>query len=136
MEWVNVHDGEDVDAEVVDGLQKMLDETDKLVHEFITQSDRFEQDQVTKLEVTLKYHILIVFENHVVSVDDLTRIIVGDLKDHCGSMDIVIPSFEEDLERISDIHPKLMALKYPQLFPHGDDGFHVQLQYGNGAKKK
>ncbi|KAK1396877.1 hypothetical protein POM88_006740 [Heracleum sosnowskyi] len=42
---------------------------------------------------------------------------------------------EDGLQRISDIHPKLMALQYPLMFPHGDEGFHVHLSYGNAENK-
>ena len=137
LKWVNVRDGKDVSAEIVDGLTKMLDETNELVHEFRTQRDRFEQDHVTELEITLKISRSDSGrENHVVPSDDLAGIMVGDLDENCGTRDIVIHSREDGLQRISDIHPKLMALQSPLLFPHGDDGFHIQLQYGCPGKKK
>lgn len=54
---------------------------------------------------------------------------VGDLEDTCGSRDIIIESKIGGLERISDIHPKLMALQYPLLFPNGEDGYHDDIPY-------
>ncbi|KAK1362329.1 hypothetical protein POM88_046803 [Heracleum sosnowskyi] len=84
LEWINVRDGKNVDAEIVDGLKTMLDETNDLVHEFRTQRDRFEQDQVTELEITLKISRSDKGrENNIVGEDDLSRIMVGDLDDHC-----------------------------------------------------
>lgn len=54
MKWINVRDGQNVHAEIVEGLMKMLDETNELVKEFRTHRDRFEQGQVIELEITLK----------------------------------------------------------------------------------
>ena len=137
LRWINVRDGKEVHAEIIDGLTKMLDECNELVHEFRTQRDRFEQDKVTELEITLKISRADDGrENHIVPADDLAGIMVGDLDANCGTRDIIIHTHEDKLQRISDIHPKIMALQYPLLFPHGDDGFHVNLQYGRAGKKK
>jgi hypothetical protein len=32
-------------------------------------------------------------------------------------------------QRISDIHPKLMSLQYPLLFPYKEDGYTLQIPY-------
>ncbi|KAK1380383.1 hypothetical protein POM88_027127 [Heracleum sosnowskyi] len=54
MKWINVHDGQTVHAEIVEGLMKMLDEKNELVKEFRTQRDRFKEGEVIDLEITLK----------------------------------------------------------------------------------
>ncbi|KAK1357534.1 hypothetical protein POM88_050790 [Heracleum sosnowskyi] len=136
MKWINVRDGQTVHAEIVEGLMKMLDEKNELVKEFRTQRDRFKDREVTDLEITLKVsRAADGRENHVGPSDEIAGIMVGDLDDNCGFRDIVIHSYEDGLQRISDIHPKLMSLQYPLLFPHGDDGFHVHLSYGSAGKK-
>ncbi|KAK1354310.1 hypothetical protein POM88_047566 [Heracleum sosnowskyi] len=136
MKWINVRDGQTVHAEIVEGLMKMLDEKNELVKEFRTQRDRFKDGEVTDLEITLKVsRAEDGRENHVGPLDEIAGIMVGDLDDNCGFCDIVIHSYEDGLQRISDIHPKLMSLQYPLLFPHGDDGFHVHLSYGSAGKK-
>ncbi|KAK1390836.1 hypothetical protein POM88_019014 [Heracleum sosnowskyi] len=136
MKWINVRDGQTVHAEIVEGLMKMLDEKNELVKEFRTQRDRFKDGEVTDLEITLKVsRAADGRENHVGPSDEIAGIMVGDLDDNCGFRDIVIHSYEDGLQRISDIHPKLMSLQYPLLFPHGDDGFHVHLSYGIAGKK-
>ncbi|KAK1377019.1 hypothetical protein POM88_033212 [Heracleum sosnowskyi] len=136
MKWINVRDGQTVHAEIVEGLMKMLDEKNELVKEFRTQRDRFKDGEVTDLEITLKVsRAADGRENHVGPSDEIAGIMVGDLDDNCGFRDIVIHSYEDGLQRISDIHPKLMSLQYPLLFPHGDDGFHVHLSYGSAGKK-
>ncbi|KAK1367796.1 hypothetical protein POM88_033888 [Heracleum sosnowskyi] len=136
MKWINVRDGQTVHAEIVEGLMKMLDEKNELVKEFRTQRDRFKEGEVTDLEITLKVsRAEDGRENHVGPSDEIAGIMVGDLDDNCGFRDIVIHSYEDDLRRISDIHPKLMTLQYPLMFPHSDDGFHVHLSYGSAGNK-
>lgn len=136
MKWINVHDGQVVHAEIVEGLMKMLDETNDLVKEFRTHRDRFEEKEVTELKITLKIsRVESGRENHITPADDVAAIMAGDLEANYGYRDIVIHSHEEGLQRISDIHPKLMALQYPLLFPHGDDGFHINLCFGSSEKK-
>ncbi|XP_074328021.1 uncharacterized protein LOC141665932 [Apium graveolens] len=126
-DWVKVSDGETVD-EIVDGLMKMLDETNELVKEFRSARDRFEADGVEDLEIILK--VLRADngrENHVSTSDEVASIMDGDLDETDGSRDIIIDSKIKGLEKISDIHPKLMALQYPLLFPHGGDGLTPRL---------
>ena len=137
MKWINVRDGREVDAAIVDGLMKMLDETNELVKQFRSHRDRFEQDKVSDFEITLKIsRAESGRENHVMPADDVAGIMAGDQDNNSQYRDIVIHSKKEGLERISDIHPKIMALQYPLLFPHGDDGFHIHLAYGTGENKK
>ncbi|KAK1372625.1 hypothetical protein POM88_028818 [Heracleum sosnowskyi] len=58
-------------------------------------------------------------ENFIGPSNEVGAIMVGDLEDTCGERDIIIESKADGLQRISDIHPKLMALQYPLLFPTG-----------------
>lgn len=34
-------------------------------------------------------------------------------------------------QRISDLHPSLMAMQYPLLFPHGEDGYRLRILHRN-----
>ncbi|XP_074375184.1 uncharacterized protein LOC141716932 isoform X2 [Apium graveolens] len=128
--------GDPLDVDIVAGLSKILDETNELVKEFRTTRDKFEKDGVQDFEIRLKVcrsesgH-----ENHVGPSDEVAGIMVGDMDDTDGSQDIVIDSHVKGLERISDIHPKLMALQYLLLFPHGPDGFHKNIPYGKVDRK-
>ncbi|KAL8117763.1 hypothetical protein AgCh_015596 [Apium graveolens] len=140
LRWVNVDGGDPVDVEIVEGLSAMLDETNKLVKEFRTAHVRFESDDVQDLEIRLKVcRAENGRENHVGPSDEVAGIMVGDIDDTDGSRDIIIHSHIKDLERISDIHPKLMALQYPLLSPHGGGGFHKKIPFGkvdNKSQKK
>lgn len=140
LKWVDVRDGDKVDVEIVDGLMKMLDETNELVKEFRSARDRFEKNGVTDLEIVLKLsRAESGRENHFSTSDEVAGIMVGDIDETDGSRDIIIHSKIKGLERISDIHPKLMALQYPLLFPNGNDGFHKKIPFGkadNDSTKK
>lgn len=135
LRWVNPGDQTSVDSDVVQGLITMLDETNELVHKFRQQRDRFESGEIVDLEVTLK-----VFraengrENHVGPSNEVAGIIVGDTEDTCGFRDIVIDDKIKGLVRASYVHPKLMALQYPLLFPRGEDGFHPRIKFIKGAE--
>ncbi|KAK1392204.1 hypothetical protein POM88_011260 [Heracleum sosnowskyi] len=52
-------------------------------------------------------------ENFIGPSKEVGAIMVGDLEDTCGGRDIIIESKADGLERISYIHPRLMALRYP-----------------------
>lgn len=114
----------------------MLDETNELVKEFRSARDRFEKDGVQDLEIRLKVcRAENARENHVGPSDKVAGIMVGDIDDTDGSRDIIIHSHIKGLERIRDIHPKLMSLQYPLLFPHGGDGFHKKIPFGKVDEK-
>ena len=115
----------------------MLDQTNDLVKEFRSARDRYELHGVKDLEITLKVsRSESGRENHVGPSDEVAGIMVGDLDDTEGKRDIVLHSKQRGLERITDIHPKLMALQYPLLFPHGGDGFHKDIPFGKSDNKK
>ncbi|XP_074342285.1 uncharacterized protein LOC141679779 [Apium graveolens] len=137
MKWISVNDGQVIHVEIVEGLIRILDETNELVKEFRSHRDRFEQDKVADLEITLKVsRVESEMENHIIPADDVAGIMVGDLDDNSQYRDIIIHSKENHMQRVTDIYPKIMALQYPLLFPHDDDGFHIHLPYGIGDNKK
>ncbi|XP_074352272.1 uncharacterized protein LOC141691432 [Apium graveolens] len=134
LRWVSVHDRESVDKEVVRGLITMLDETNQLVGEFRQQRDLYESDEIVELEITLK---VIRSESgrkcHISSTDEVVGIMVGDTEETCGDRDIVVNEKGKGLVRVSYVHPKLMALQYPLLFPRGEGGFHPKIKFQKTA---
>ncbi|XP_074342257.1 uncharacterized protein LOC141679740 [Apium graveolens] len=129
LRWVNVHDRES-DKEVVRGLITMLDETNQLVDEFRQQHDLYESDEIVELQITLK---VIRSESgrecHISSTDEVASIMVGDIEETWGDRDIVGNEKGKGLVCLSYVHPKLMALQYSLLFPHGEDGFHPKIKF-------
>lgn len=125
MRWVNVADGQVVDAEVVDGLIRMLDEQNELVKKFRMARDRWENNDIVDLKVELKVcRAESGRVNHISPSDEVAGIMVGSTSNTTPDRDIIIEPKMGKLERVSYIHPKFMALQYPLLFPNGEDGYH------------
>lgn len=50
--------------------------------------------------------------------DDLAMLVVGDFSLDTYKCDITVQANDHTLSRVSSLHPTLMALQYPLLFPH------------------
>ncbi|KAL8106455.1 hypothetical protein AgCh_030009 [Apium graveolens] len=57
------------------------------------------------------------------------RDIIAEKKPNENERGIIMEKSEKNLERISSVHPSLMALQYPILFPFGEDGYHDEIPY-------
>ncbi|XP_074328323.1 uncharacterized protein LOC141666227 [Apium graveolens] len=94
----------------------------------------YESDEIVELQITLK---VIRSESgrecHISSTDEVVGIMVGDTEETCGDRDIVVKEKGKGLVRVSYVHPKLMALQYPLLFPRGEDGFHPKIKFQKTA---
>ncbi|XP_074355654.1 uncharacterized protein LOC141695293 [Apium graveolens] len=67
------------------------------------------------------------------------RDIIVEKKVDVNKRDIVMEKSDKVLERISSVHPSLMELQYPLLFPLGEDDYHDEIPYvdsENQNKKK
>lgn len=136
LKWVSVKDGKTVDADIVEGLLTMLDETNELTKYFRMARDRFKEQPVQDLKIVMKVCRSVTgHENFIGPSNEVGAIMVGDLEDTCGERDIIVETKSKGLERISDIHPKLMALQYPLLFPDGEDGYHDDIPYVQSDKR-
>ncbi|CAN1837203.1 ATP-dependent DNA helicase pif1 [Linum perenne] len=60
-------------------------------------------------------------------MDELAILIVDETGDDTYQPDIIIQHLSNEMERVSFSHPSLMALQYPILFPHGEDGWHANI---------
>ncbi|KAK1352145.1 hypothetical protein POM88_053649 [Heracleum sosnowskyi] len=140
LRWVNISHGSTVDAEVVQGLINMLDESNELVGEFRMARDRFENNYLVDLKVELKiFRSESGRENHISPSDEVAAVMVGSSSKTTPDRDIIVERkkpLDRDIiveankdffQRVSYIHPKLMALQYPLLFPLGEDGYHDKI---------
>ncbi|KAK1404029.1 hypothetical protein POM88_003634 [Heracleum sosnowskyi] len=140
LRWVNVSHGSTVDAEVVQGLIKVLDESNELVGEFRMARDRFENNDLVDLKVELKIsRSESGRENHISPSDEVAAVMVGSSSNTTPdrdiiverkkplARDIIVEANKDVFQCVSYIHPKLMALQYPLLFPLGEDGYHDKI---------
>lgn len=130
MRWVEVENSKNIDPDIVEGLMKMLDEKNLLVKEFRIARDRFKDSGVVDLKITLKVHRSESGRvNNIGTSDEVAGIMVGDQEETEEGREIIIQDKIGNLQRVTSIHPKLMALQYPLLFPDGEDGFHKGIKY-------
>lgn len=130
LRWVNAADQTEVEAEVVEGLMQMLDDTNELCTEFRMARDRFKSDDVVDLKVELKVcRAQSGRENHISASDDVAGVMIGSSDNTTANRDIIIKPKMGNLRRVSYVHPKFMALQYPHLFPDGEDGYHDKIPF-------
>jgi hypothetical protein len=72
------------------------------------------------------------------STSEVAALIVKDPTQKHYGRDIVLEYKDMKPKRISEIHPKFMAMQYPLLFPYGEDGFRLGIKYNKkkGASNK
>ncbi|XP_017239700.1 uncharacterized protein LOC108212487 [Daucus carota subsp. sativus] len=132
LRWVNVADQQSVDTDVIEGLIQMLDQTNELVAKFRTARDRWESNDLVDLKVELKIcRSQSGRENHISTSDEVAGIMVASCGNTTAERDIIVEKKFGGLQRISYIHPKLMSLQYPLLFPNGEDGYHNRIPFQN-----
>jgi hypothetical protein len=124
---------------VVIGLQKMLDENNILAKTFKTARDRFQEDDYH--DYTLKLIGKRRSGTHnLSSASEVAALVVRHPGEKQATRDIIVDFKDMRLKRILDIHPKLMSLQYPLLFPYREDRFTLEIPYRSGhadnAKRK
>ncbi|XP_056843369.1 uncharacterized protein LOC130500247 [Raphanus sativus] len=110
-------------------LIEMLDTHNHLAKTFRFARDRFQA--TGKIEFSIK---LVSQPNRgrqydLPTADEVGGLIVGDLSATSVGRDIVVEHKSSALQRIGDLHPLLMSLQYPLLFPYGETGYSERIPY-------
>ncbi|XP_074266036.1 uncharacterized protein LOC141588495 [Silene latifolia] len=122
-------------------LQRMIDEENILAIKFRMARDRLSADIERDVSIRLSsrretdgrtYNRPTAYEVAV--------LIEGDIGNAVEKRDIIIEKESGELQRISELHPLYLALQYPLLFPHGEDGWRPGILHSeaslNKSKKK
>jgi hypothetical protein len=120
----------DLNQEIVKGLQKMLDECNPLVKIFRHARDVFEENKGVDISIKIigaNKGDKIQYE--MPHPEELAILIVGDLSLENYKRDIIVSTRNNGLRRISIFHPAYMPLQYPLLFPYGERGFQLGIKY-------
>ena len=130
---------EQADPAIVDALSKMLDSENKLVQTFRYARERLLEHGDQKLTLRLLgCNAKTEIQYNLPTSNEIAAIIVGDYSAAEYTYDILVHDNDVGLRRVSSLHPAYMSLQYPLLFPHGDRGFHLGIQYidydGTGRK--
>jgi len=127
-----------VDPKIVAELQKMLDEHNILAKTFRMARDRFKEEEYHEFTLKLIGKRERKGTHSLPSAPEVAALVVRDPTEHSEGRDIVVEYKDMVPQRISEIHPKLMSLQYPLLFPYGEDGFTIEIpyRYKDGKKYK
>ncbi len=77
-------------------------------------------------------------QHNMPSASEVAALIVNDTSENQKGRDIIVHYKDTGPRRISENHPKFMAMQYPLLFPYGEDGFTNKILYrdNHGSKCK
>ncbi|CAL4917033.1 unnamed protein product [Urochloa decumbens] len=129
-----------LDESIIKGLLTMLNENNTLVQSFRMARDRFEGHEYHNLTLRLLGHREQDGRKcNVPSVSEIAALIVKDPTKESYGRDIVLEYTDVRKKRISELHPKFMAMQYPLIFPYGEDGYRCGIRYkengvSNGKK--
>lgn len=125
-----------LDESIITGLVTMLNESNTLVQSFRMARDRFEGHEYHNLTLRLLGNReQDARQCNMPSASEIAALIVKDPAEGSNRRDIVLEYKDMRPKRISELHPKFMAMQYPLLFPYGEDGFRPGIRYKeNGAR--
>src|SRR6185312_5611133 len=63
------------------------------------------------------------------AANELAALLVGDMSSSTQPFDIILELQQGGFKRVPPIHPALMALQYPILFPYGDKGYQLGIKF-------
>ncbi|XP_062189934.1 uncharacterized protein LOC133892964 [Phragmites australis] len=125
-----------VDPSIVAGLQNMLDENNSLAKTFRMARDRFREEDYHDYTLRLIGKRDRNGTHSLPSASEVAALVVRDPTEESEGRDIIVEYKDMMPQRISEIHPKLMSLQYPLLFPYGEDGFTLDIPYKYKANVK
>ncbi|KAL7592216.1 hypothetical protein Lser_V15G33892 [Lactuca serriola] len=114
------------DLQIIEFLKVMLDSNNTLVKSYMMVRDSLHENPGANLKLRLigkreqdgrTYNLP--------TSSEVVALIVGDIRDSIEKRDIIVETSSGLLKRISELHPSSLALRYPLLFPYGDDGYRV-----------
>ncbi|XP_062206059.1 uncharacterized protein LOC133907870 isoform X4 [Phragmites australis] len=63
------------------------------------------------------------------AASELAALVIGDASIGATEFDIIVECHSGEFKQIHPIHPALMALQYPLLFPYGEPSYHLGIKY-------
>ncbi|XP_062183399.1 uncharacterized protein LOC133887455 isoform X2 [Phragmites australis] len=129
---LNMFPAEEADKpnpEIVSDLIDMLNRVNPFVKKFRMARDRLMSpnapDVAIKLISSVKTHD---DRYSLPTSSELAGLLIGGSSANTSTFDVVVEAQPSQFKQISPIHPVLMSLQYPLLFPYGDKGFHTAIK--------
>ena len=119
-----------LNARIVESLISMFDQCNPLVKQFRMARDRLLSPTTPDVRIKL-------FGSSDTSADryclpaanELAALLVGDMSSSTQPFDIILELQQGGFKRVPPVHPALMALQYPILFPYGDKGYQLGIKF-------
>ncbi|GJW45254.1 hypothetical protein Tco_0074053, partial [Tanacetum coccineum] len=126
-----------IDHQLTIDLRDMLDTINPLVAQFCMAGERLvSADEENKFKLRLiGTRTRDGREYNLPTASEVAALIVGDFDSTTNDRDIILHMQEGGLKRISELHPSYIALRYPLLFPYGEDGYWTDI-YHQGVTDK
>ncbi|KAJ1273706.1 hypothetical protein BS78_05G005300 [Paspalum vaginatum] len=118
-----------LDPNIVAGLQSMLDNNNVLAQSFRMARERFKNLDFHDYALKLISDRNRSGTHGLPAANEVAALVVKDPTDEAEGRDIIVEFKDVGPKRISEIHPKFMAMQYPLLFPYGEDGYTVNIPY-------
>ncbi|XP_070678920.1 uncharacterized protein [Malus domestica] len=126
-----------LDENIVEGLINMFNELNELVQMFRTIRDKFENNSLPSLKISILGRQLNDDKQYgQPTCDEIAGLIVGDIGQFDSNRDIVIEFKDGELKRVTKLNPKFMSLQYPILFPYGEDGYRPDLKLNTPSNNR
>ncbi|XP_019195824.1 PREDICTED: uncharacterized protein LOC109189666 [Ipomoea nil] len=128
---------DDIHVEIVNVIQKDLDENNVLVKSFRMAMSELDINPCAEVKIKLLGKRTRDARTYNLSqVSEVAALIVGDLDTSIGERDIIVQSKGGHLQRISELNPSYLPLQYPILFPYGEDGYREDIAFANVVGKR
>ncbi|XP_073221273.1 uncharacterized protein [Cicer arietinum] len=119
----------------------MINEYNPLVKIFRQVRDHVEQGGSTNFYIRLfGNHLKHARIHNLPTCDEVAVLIIGDNGSIEKGGDVIVKNFLGEYERLYKTFVSFLSLKYPLLFPYGEDGFHakikVRLEYHKNIERK
>jgi hypothetical protein len=121
--------GDVPDPVIVQELISMLDQFNPLVQQFRLARDKLLSPSAPEIAIKL------IGSDHSQSdhyslptISELATLIIPGASCEVSKFDVIVQKHSGELCQLSPIHPALMSLQYPLLFPYGDVGFHTGIK--------
>ncbi|GJX95035.1 DNA helicase PIF1, ATP-dependent [Tanacetum coccineum] len=118
-----------VDVTIVGSLIEMLDQNSSIAQSFRMARDWCHSHSSVNVELRLLSERTSARQYNAPTVAEVAALITNDFGDGDPTRDIIVNTKDGWPKRISELHPSYMALQYPLLFQHGEDGYHDKIPY-------
>nr|DAD19672.1 TPA_asm: hypothetical protein HUJ06_021135 [Nelumbo nucifera] len=128
-----IHDdqiGAELDPNIIHDLQMMLNQINPYAKVFRYARDLLPPNRRIELRMQiLEQRGPNQRQYNKPSCSEVAALMVGDGSQSTNRRDVIVSTLDNRLKRIDETHPCYMPLQYPLLFPHGEDGWKLDIPY-------